>query len=369
MKVLYLTPWYPSKKDEMSGLFVRKHVEAVRAQGVEVRVIFAESWRETVRQWKALRREGWIPDVVQLNVIQKQGLLALWLKKRYGIPYVIVEHWSGYLPENGMFKRLSAIKKRIYRRIAAQAEQVLCVSQRLQQAMQDCGIRAQQWGLIDNVVDGFFFEKVESKKTEVESRKTKVESKKTKVESKKTLLHVSCFDERAKNVKGLLRAAKMLSEKRQDWKLVLVGTGVDYTDVRAFADTLDIPEGLLEWTGELTPSEVAERMHEADALVLSSRYETYGVVLAEAAAAGLPILSTPVGIAENVANLIVPQEIAQNKPGRMAEFMETILWGQEVRVKSQKLKVESKKSEERFSADFIGKKLKKSYDSCLHRDI
>ena len=91
----------------MSGLFVRKHVEAVRAQGVEVRVIFAESWRETVRQWKALRREGWIPDVVQLNVIQKQGLLALWLKKRYGIPYVIVEHWSGYLPENGMFKRLS----------------------------------------------------------------------------------------------------------------------------------------------------------------------------------------------------------------------------------------------------------------------
>lgn len=353
MKVLFLTPWYPSKKDEMSGLFVRKHVEAVRAQGVEVRVIFAESWRETVRQWKALRREGWIPDVVQLNVIQKQGLLALWLKKRYGIPYVIVEHWSGYLPENGMFKRLSGIKKRIYRRIAAQAEQVLCVSQRLQQAMQDCGIRAQQWGLIDNVVDGFFYE-------------PRVKSQESRV---KTLLHVSCFDERAKNVKGLLRAAKMLSEKRQDWKLVLVGTGVDYTDVRAYADTLDIPEGLLEWTGELTPSEVAERMHEADALVLSSRYETYGVVLAEAAAAGLPILSTPVGIAENVANLIVPQEIAQNKPGRMAEFMETILWGQEVRVKSQKLKVESKKSEERFSADFIGKKLKKSYDSCLHRDI
>ncbi len=353
MKVLFLTPWYPSKKDEMSGLFVRKHVEAVRAQGVEVRVIFAESWRETGRQWKALRREGWIPDVVQLNVIQKQGLLALWLKKRYGIPYVIVEHWSGYLPENGMFKRLSAIKKRIYRRIAAQAEQVLCVSQRLQQAMQDCGIRAQQWGLIDNVVDEFFYE-------------PRVKSQESRV---KTLLHVSCFDERAKNVKGLLRAAKMLSEKRQDWKLVLVGTGVDYTDVRAFADTLDIPEGLLEWTGELTPSEVAERMHEADALVLSSRYETYGVVLAEAAAAGLPILSTPVGIAENVANLIVPQEIAQNKPGRMAEFMETILWGQEVRVKSQKLKVESKKSEERFSADFIGKKLKKSYDSCLHRDI
>lgn len=344
MKVLFLTPWYPSEKDEMSGLFVQKHVEAVRAQGVEVRVIFSESWRETGRQWKALWREGWIPDVVQLNVIQKQGLLALWLKKRYGIPYVIVEHWSGYLPENGMFKRLSAIKKRIYRRIAAQAEQVLCVSQRLQQAMQDCGIRAQQWGLIDNVVDGFFYE-------------PRVKSQESRV---KTLLHVSCFDERAKNVKGLLRAAKMLSEKRQDWKLVLVGTGADYEDVRAFADTLDIPEGLMEWTGELTPREVAEKMHEADAFVLSSRYETYGVVLAEAAAAGLPILSTPVGIAEEVADLIVPQEIAQNKPGTFAEFMEAICF--------QPSEVRSQESA-RFKAETIGKKLVDIYDSCLHRDI
>lgn len=360
MRVLFLTPWYPSKKDEMSGLFVQKHVEAVRAQGVEVRVIFSDTWRDTWRQWKALRHEGWMPDVVQLNVIQKQGLLALWLKKRYGIPYVIVEHWSGYLPENGAYLRNNgSLKRRIYEKIAAEASVILPVSEGLKEAMQTCGIQNARWEKIHNVVDDFFFEKPELRNDVItESRN-----------GRKTLLHVSCFDEAAKNVKGLLRAAKMLSEKRQDWKLVLVGTGVDYTDVRAFADTLDIPEGLLEWPGELTPREVAEKMHEADAFVLSSRYETYGVVLAEAAAAGLPILSTPVGIAEEVADLIVPQEIAQHKAGTFAEFIETILWGQEVRVKSQKLKVESKKSEEHFSADFIGKKLKESYDSCLHRDI
>lgn len=356
MRVLFLTPWYPSANDAMLGLFVQKHVEAVRAQGVDVQVIFSQNWRDTWRQWKALQRTGWMPDVVQLNVIQKQGALALWLKQHLHIPYIIVEHWSGYLPVNGQFKQFHPLKKRFMRRVCSEAEGVWTVSPPLQQAMQNCGMKAKQWGTVDNVVDGFFFRNPSVPKEPVSPHR-------------KTLLHVSCFDERAKNVKGLLRAAKMLSEKRQDWKLVLVGTGADYEDVRAYADTLDIPEGLLEWTGELTPSEVAERMHEADALVLSSRYETYGVVLAEAAAAGLPILSTPVGIAENVANLIVPQEIAQNKPGRMAEFMETILWGQEVRVKSQKLKVESKKSEERFSADFIGKKLKKSYDSCLHRDI
>lgn len=330
----------------MSGLFVQKHVEAVRAQGAEVRVIFSQGWRDTWNQWRAIEREGWLPDIVQLNVIQKQGLLALWLKRRFAIPYVIIEHWSGYLPENGQFRQMSSLQKRFYQRIASQAEMILTVSQALQRAMQSNGIKAKSWGTIDNVVDEFF------KLSEFSSQHSEM----------KILLHVSCFDEKAKNVKGLLRAAKMLSERRQDWSLVLVGTGVDYKDVRAYADALEIPEGLLRWTGELTPQEVANEMHRADALVLSSRYETYGVVLAEAATARLPILSTPVGIAEEVADLIVPQEVAISKPGRFAEFIETILFHQE--------RLDPKPNLcERFTAERIGQHLMDIYGSCLHRDI
>ena len=330
----------------MSGLFVQKHVEAVRAQGAEVRVIFSQGWRDTWNQWRAIEREGWLPDVVQLNVIQKQGLLALWLKRRFAIPYVIIEHWSGYLPENGQFRQMSSLQKRFYQRIASQAEMILTVSQALQRAMQSNGIEAKSWGTIDNVVDEFF----------------KLSAFSSQHSEKKTLLHVSCFDEKAKNVKGLLRAAKMLSEWRQDWSLVLVGTGVDYKDVRAYADALEIPEGLLRWTGELTPEQVAEQMHRADALVLSSRYETYGVVLAEAATARLPILSTPVGIAEEVADLIVPHEVAISKPGRFAEFIETILFHQE--------RLDPKPNLcERFTAERIGQHLMDIYDSWWHRDV
>lgn len=343
MKVLFLTPWYPSEKDAMSGLFVQKHVEAVRAQGCEVEVIHSQGWQDTWRQWKKLQRKGWIPDVVQLNVIQKQGLLALWLQKKYGIPYLIVEHWSGYLPENGAFRRMATIKRDLYKRIAQEAEIILTVSLPLQQAMIACGITAKKWGMIHNVVDAFFHES----------------SVKRQASSVKTLLHVSCFDEKAKNVKGLLRAAKMLAEKRQDWKLVLVGTGIDYPEVRTYAEDLEIPEGLLRWTGELTPRQVADEMHHADALVLSSRYETYGIVLAEAAAANLPILSTPVGIAQEVGALIVSQEIAQHKAGRFAEFIECILWNTEHRTQNT----------DRFAKGTIGKKLIDIYDSCLHRDI
>ena len=347
MKVLFLTPWYPSEKDAMSGLFVQKHVEAVRAQGVDVRVITATEAKEIVPQWRRLQEEHWMPDLVQVNVLQKQVLLARTLLRKEHIPFIIVEHWSGYLPQNGQFMRQNWFKRRFYRRAAREASMILTVSQPLQQAMIDCGFQAQRWGTIDNVVDDFFFE----------------ERPTTNDKRPKTLLHVSCFDEKAKNVKGLLRAAKMLSEKRKDWRLRLVGTGIDYQEVRAYAQTLDIPEELLEWTGELTPRQVADEMHRADALVLSSRYETYGVVLAEAMAAGLPILSTPVGIAEQVADLIVPQEIAQHKAGTFAEFIETILWNRPT------TNAQKPKTKDRFTADFIGQKLVSIYDSCLHSHI
>ena len=352
MKILFLTPWYPSAKDAMSGLFVQKHVEAVRAQGCDVRVIFSTTWRDTRRQWCALCREGWMPDVVQLNVLQKQGLLALWLKKRYGIPYVIIEHWSGFLPENGAYLRQNGLlKRKLYEKIAAEASVIMPVSERLKEAMQACGIQNARWEKIHNVVDDFFFEKSRYRDTGISK-------------NRKTLLHVSCFDEAAKNVKGLLRAAKMLLEKRQDWQLVLVGTGADYKEVRAYAETLAFPEGTLRWTGELTPREVADEMQRADALVLSSRYETYGIILAEALAANLPILSTPVGIAEETANLIVPQEIAQNKPGKFAEFMETILFSaDDCPGKNELLPPDT------FRSETIGRQLKDIYDSCLHHDI
>lgn len=281
MKVLFLTPWYPTEQDAMAGLFVQKHAQAVSAQGVDVRVLHSQTWSELLRGWQQLKREWGLPDVVQLNVIQKQGLLALHLKQRYKIPYIIVEHWSGYLPENGQFMRMSAYKRRLYARIARHASALLCVSNRLAEAMRQCGVTNADTRKINNVVEDFFYDKVESQKS--------------KAESVKTLLHVSCFDERAKNVKGLLRAARMLAAKRQDWQLVLVGTGVDYKEVRAYADELKFPEGLLQWRGELPPRQVAEELAQADIFVLPSNYENAPVVISESLARGVPVISTRAG--------------------------------------------------------------------------
>lgn len=298
----------------MSGLFVQKHVEAVRAQGCDVRVIFSESWLDTWRQWRAMQREGWMPDVVQLNVIQKQGVLALYLQKKYHIPYIIVEHWSGYLPENGQFMRMSVLKRQLYRLIAHKAQMVMTVSDRHAQAMRDCGIHNARWERTHNVVDDFFYQTDRAH-----------EITKSRGHEIKTLLHVSCFDERAKNIKGLLRAVKMLSKKRQDWRLVLVGTGADYREVRAYADSLNLPEGLLTWTGELTPLQVAEQFDQADLFVLPSRYENAPVVISESLAKGVPVISTCVGGIPEMVNEQCGILVTPGDDTELAQALERIL--------------------------------------------
>ena len=338
MNVLFLTPWYPTESDAMAGLFVQKHVEAVRAQGVEVRVLHSQTWRELWAAWRSLHKDGWMPDVVQLNVMQKQGLLALWLKRHYGIPFVIIEHWSGYLLENR--HKLSASRIRFAQRLCAEAQTVMTVSPLLQEGLQAIGCKAKRWERIGNVVDDFFFDQ----------RLT------TNDKRQKTILHVSCFDEQAKNTSALLRGFKALCDRRTNVQLVMVGTGVDWQASHDLADELDIPADNILWTGEQTPEQVCEWMHNADALVLTSRYETAGIVLCEAAACGLPILSTPVGLATEIVTeetgIIVSQENV-NRPKRLSEYMEAVISMPKFPSRAQE-----------YKADTIGRQLKDIYAQC-----
>ena len=344
MRVLFLTPWYPSDTDAMAGLFVLKHVEAVRAQGIDVRVIHAQTLRETWRQWNALRREGWMPDVVQLNVIQKQGLLALRLKRRYGIPYVIIEHWTGYLPENGTVSP-TGLHTRFMRRVCREAEFVMPVSEHLERAMRTLGFTAKRWEKVNNVVEDFFFE---------ESGIRNQDS------APKALLHISCVDEAHKNIKGILRALKTLSATRPELTLTIVGISVDHQEVRAFADSLNFPEGMVRWAGEITPREVSRAFDEADIFVLNSNYENAPVVIAESIVKGVPVVSTNVGGISEMVDAKSGILIAPNDDEQLVEALTTMLdhYGDFKRQEIQK-------NGRQYSYAAVGAQLKAIYYSCV----
>ena len=69
-------------------------------------------------------------------------------------------------------------------------------------------------------------------------------------------------------------------------ELVLVGSGTAETELRALADDR------VRFMGSLPRDEVAEWYRRADAFVLPSRSEPWGMVLNEAATAGLPLVAT-----------------------------------------------------------------------------
>ena len=337
MKVLFLSEWYPNRYDAMAGLFVQKHAIAAAGQGVDICVLYLHHdtqikaleindvthdgireitvyyptnyFRALRKGWKYVRNHWGMPNVCQVNVITKNALLALWLKSRYRIPYIIIEHWSGYLKVFPAYRKSSRWHRWIAETAARNAYMIMPVSEDLLNAMKDCGLCCPRWQIINNVVDDFFYTLPNASRTD----------------SHLNLLHISCFDELHKNVCGLLRAVHAVSKTRNDFTLTIVGIGKDYQTIRQYADSLQFPEHMLRWKGELAPKEVAAEFQKADAFVLSSNDETAAIVLCESLASGKPIVSTSVGLAPIVVNsntgILVP--IGDEKA--LAEAIATML--------------------------------------------
>lgn len=100
-----------------------------------------------------------------------------------------------------------------------------------------------------------------------------------------------------KNVEGLVRAFLSTGTATHDWKLVIAGDGEPgYVDsLRRFVDRSEGGDRV-EFTGWLAGPEKGRILRSASLLALPSRQENFGIVVAEALAAGTPVL-----VGENVA--------------------------------------------------------------------
>ena len=376
MKVLFLTPWYPHRYDAMSGLFVRKHAQAIASQGVEVGVIsmyhepsithneivdeMVDGIREVIlytkksgiigelnalRQlWQYWHKQYGLPDVVHLNVLTKQGVFARWLQVNYNIPFVVMEHWSGYLPENGDYKGF--MRKTLSQTILSHAKAVMPVSSKLMNAMKQCGLEHINWQIVPNVVDDFFYN------NDVTSHTCK---------DKFRFIHVSCFDNKAKNTLAIVEAVEQLSKLRNDFEMVMVGTGQDIFFTRCLSDNYKLESReLIRFTGEQTPQQVKAWLDASDCFVLFSNYETAAVVLEEAAACGLPIISTPVGIAEELIDEttghIVPTKNIKSLVDAMSDMIDN-----SKKYDKNKIREKAKK----YSFDKIGSQLIEVYSDAI----
>lgn len=96
------------------------------------------------------------------------------------------------------------------------------------------------------------------------------------------------------------------------WHLTCVGGAVDSATARGIDDaiaTLGL-SGRVTMAGEAADRALADAYDRADVFVLPTRYEGYGMVVAEALAHGLPVVSTPTGAITDLvghdAGILVP---------------------------------------------------------------
>lgn len=382
-KVLFLSKWYPHRYDAMEGLFVRKHAMAVsRFVDVCVLFLYADSHiskHEIVEQscgsvkeiyvyypystvtifrklsivinyFRAFRKgysylkSHWgKPDIVHANVLTRTGVLAYMIHRKEHIPYVVMEHWTRYLPDNNSYSGF--VRKKLTAFVVRHAQCIIPVSSDLQEAMLAHGLYNAQYCVVGNVVDDFFYE-----------------SRSTLYHEKKRILHVSCFIERAKNLSGLLRVIHHLSDERNDFELVIVGYGPDYAAIVREAQNLQLLDTLVYFVGEQTPEQVCDWMHTSDFFVLSSNYENCPVVILESLASGLPVVSTSVG---NTKECVTPKNGKLVPIGDEDAMYEVINWMLDNYHKYNIQEIQE--SAQCFRFEHIGKQLVSIYQSAIER--
>ena len=105
---------------------------------------------------------------------------------------------------------------------------------------------------------------------------------------------------RNRNLEPIIKAMKLL----KDAKLTIVGGEVksSETSKTGYIDELkNLAKGLnIEFTGPKYGKELINYYKKADIFVYTSFYENFGQTILEAGAAGLPIISTKVGIANDI---------------------------------------------------------------------
>jgi glycosyltransferase involved in cell wall biosynthesis len=316
-KILWLCSWYPNKTGPYDGDFIQRHARAAalyndiyvihvagdtsgktpgtedvikKEQGLTEHIVY---YRRSVSfigkllshyRWlslskKAIRQyilENGKPDLVHVHVPIKAGIAALWVKKSYGIPYVVTEHWGIYNDIEVLnYKGRPAAFKRYTTKIINGAAHFISVSRYLAEGVNRL-VTAKAYTIIPNVADTDLF------------------SYRDLTTSPFYFIHVSNMVP-LKNVKGILNAFKTLLANSQyaHARLILVGSAT--ADTRHHAMQLGLPDASISFRGEIAYPEVAIEMQQSGCLVLFSNIENSPCVIGEALCCGVPVIATAVG--------------------------------------------------------------------------
>lgn len=310
LHILFLCGWYPSKVLPTNGDFIQRHAEAVSLQhNVSVlHLISNKNIKQTIidiqtingiktyigyikyttnpllkvfrffSTYNKLLKKIKLFDLVHLNTLFPFGIFVLHLKLFQKKPFIISEHWSGYLTASK--KRISFTEKIISKYITKKAEFICPVSLTLQNSMKNTGLIG-RYQPVPNVVN------------------TKIFFPKEKKNNQFTIIHVSNFDS-VKNIESMLIAAKKLEGRisKFTWKFI-GGKSNNYTGL---IKKLNFKSAKIEFINHIPQQELATHLQTANVYVSFSSYETFGITMIEAISCGTYVICTKTGVLNEFEN-------------------------------------------------------------------
>lgn len=228
--------------------------------------------------YRAIKREFGRPDLVHVNVATYAGLMGLALKVLQGLPYVLTEHWTGYLECDGDFYKHTGLGRRFILEVAKNSQAIITVSSALRDAMISCGAKGRFY-VVPNVVDLNCSLRVPSRDCQ----------------EKKKIAHISLMKDNQKNVSGIIDAVGLLSQMRDDFELHLIGDGPDRQKIEARALELGLLNKTVFFHGLVGVEELAGLLSISAFMVINSNFETFCVAAAESLVCGLPVIATRCG--------------------------------------------------------------------------
>jgi glycosyltransferase involved in cell wall biosynthesis len=238
-----------------------------------------------------------VPDVIHGHAALWGGYAAMLVARDHSRPYLVTEHASSILILN-----VSRGDSRRVRDTYRNASRVIAVSEALKASV-DCVAGRPVADVVPNTVDPSFF------RLPPEPRRTR------------PFVFLSVGDLVPSKRTGLLiRAFARLHKQNPQTRLVIVGAGRQAPKLSDLTNALEL-DGVVTFTGSLTRPGVRQQMWDANALVVSSDYETFGVVLLEALSTGIPVIATRCGGPDDIITPDIGALIACNDEEALARAM------------------------------------------------
>jgi len=296
-------------------------------------------WRTYVA-FRAIQRTGWRPDVIHAHVYSA-GVPAVVLGRLYGLPVVITEHSTAF-PRGLVRGRAASMATFAFKHAA-----VVCpVSESLKKSIEAHDVRA-KYTVVPNVVDTkLFFPKQRTKGEQGSTRR---------------LLLVALLTPK-KGVPYLLEALAILKKKRVDFALDIVGDGLQRREYEELAQRLALTDTVF-FHGMKDKPQVAEFMRNSDVFVVSSTFETFSVVTAEALATGLPVVATRCGGPEELVAAEAGLIVEPGDPQALCDAIEHVLDN----LDSYPRERIGRYAAQRFSRDAVGAQLHEVYTRLTSR--